>query len=122
MDRGFHGELLKFGIDIGETSVSKYMVRRRKPPSQSWKTFLENYLKSIVSVDFFTAQTIRFQIFYVFLALAHDRRESCMWRSLLIRRRNGQPSNSGRLFHRALPRNICFATGTGSSAASSWNS
>lgn len=47
-----YGELLKLGIEIGETSVSKYMVRRRKPPSQTWRTFLENHLKSMVSVDF----------------------------------------------------------------------
>ena len=69
-----HGELLKLGIDIGETSVSKYMVRCRKPPSQTWRTFLANHLKSLVSVDFFTVPTIRFQILYVFLVLAHDRR------------------------------------------------
>ena len=69
-----HGELLKLGIEIGETSVSKYMVRRRKPPSQTWRTFLENHVKSMVSVDFFAVPTIRFQILYVFLVLAHDRR------------------------------------------------
>ena len=50
-----HGELLKLGIHVGETSVSKYMVRRRKPPSQTWRTFLENHLKTLVSVDFFSA-------------------------------------------------------------------
>jgi putative transposase len=50
------------------------MVRRRKPPSQTWRTFLDNHLKTIVSVDFFTVPTIRFQILYVFLVLAHDRR------------------------------------------------
>jgi putative transposase len=69
-----HGELLKLGIDIGETSVSKYMIRWRRPPSQTWKTFLENHVKSMVSVDFFTVPTIRFQILYVFLVLAHDGR------------------------------------------------
>src|SRR4051794_596413 len=69
-----HGELLKLGIDSGETSVSKYMVRRRRPPSQTWKTFLANHVKSMVSVDFFTVPTIRFQVLYVFLVLAHDRR------------------------------------------------
>src|SRR3982751_2262233 len=69
-----HGELLKLGIDVGETSVSKYMIRRRRPPSQTWRTFLENHIKSMVSVDFFTVPTIRFQILYVFLVLAHDRR------------------------------------------------
>jgi transposase InsO family protein len=69
-----HGELLKLGIDVGETSVSKYMVRGRKPPSQTWRSFLENHVQSMVSVDFFTVPTIRFQILYVFLVLAHDRR------------------------------------------------
>jgi hypothetical protein len=69
-----HGELLKLGIDIGESSVSKYMVRCRKPPSQTWRTFLENHAKQLVSVDFFTVPTIRFQILYVFLVLVHDRR------------------------------------------------
>jgi putative transposase len=69
-----HGELLKLGIDVGETSVGKYMVRGRKPPSQTWRTFLENHVKSMVSVDFFTVPTVRFQVLYVFLVLAHDRR------------------------------------------------
>jgi transposase InsO family protein len=69
-----HGELLKLGIDIGETSVSKYMIRRRNPPSQTWRTFLDNHVKTLVSVDFFTVPTIRFQVLYVFLVLAHDRR------------------------------------------------
>jgi putative transposase len=69
-----HGELLKLGIDIGESSVSKYMVRCRKPPSQTWRTFLENHAKQLVSIDFFTVPTIRFQVLYVFLVLAHDRR------------------------------------------------
>src|SRR5437764_2509055 len=69
-----HGELLKLGINIGETSVSKYMVRRRRPPSQTWKTFLANHVNSMVSIDFFTVPTIRSQVLYVFLVLAHDRR------------------------------------------------
>jgi len=69
-----HGELLKLGIDIGESSVSKYMVRCSKPPSQTWRTFLENHLTQLVSIDFFTVPTIRFHVLYVFLVLAHDRR------------------------------------------------
>jgi len=69
-----HGELLKLGIDVGETSVSKCMLRHRRPPLQTWRTFLENHVKSLVSVDFFTVPTIRFQILYAFLVLAHDRR------------------------------------------------
>src|SRR5439155_294524 len=50
------------------------MVRCRKPPSQTWRTFLENHAKQLVSIDFFTVPTIRFQVLYVFLVLAHDRR------------------------------------------------
>jgi len=50
-----HGELLKLGMNIGETSVSKYLDRHRKPPSQTWRTFLENHVKHLVSVDFFSA-------------------------------------------------------------------
>jgi putative transposase len=49
-----HGELLKLGIDIAESSVSKYRVRCPKPPSQTWRTFLENHVQQLVSIDFFT--------------------------------------------------------------------
>ena len=51
-----HGELLKLGVDIGETSMGKYIVRTRNPPSQNWRTFLENHVKTMVSVDFFTVR------------------------------------------------------------------
>jgi putative transposase len=56
------------------STVSKYIVRCRKPPSQTWRTFLENHAQQLVSIDFFTVPTIRFQVLYVFLVLAHDRR------------------------------------------------
>src|SRR5258707_3827093 len=69
-----HGELIKLGIDLSQATVAKYMVRHPKPPSQNWRTFLENHVKQLVSIDFFTVPTIRFQILYVFLVLAHDRR------------------------------------------------
>jgi putative transposase len=72
--RRIHGELLKPSVDVGETSVGKCMVRTRKPPSQTWRTFLNNHVKSLVSVDFFTVPTVHFQVLYVFLVLAHDRR------------------------------------------------
>src|ERR1017187_9198416 len=84
-----HGELLKLGIDIGETSVGKYIARSRKLPSQNWRTFLENHVKTMVSVDFFTVPTIRFQVLYVFLVLAHDRRRIVHLTSPPIRRRSG---------------------------------
>ena len=56
-----HGELQKLGIEISQAAVSKYMVRRRKPPSQNWRTFLENHAKDIVSVDFFADPTATFR-------------------------------------------------------------
>jgi putative transposase len=69
-----HGELLKLGIEIAESTVSKYLVRGRRPPSQTWRTFLQNHISGMVSVDFFTVPTVRFQVLYVFLVLAHERR------------------------------------------------
>ncbi|MGA8309221.1 MAG: integrase core domain-containing protein [Terriglobales bacterium] len=69
-----HGELLKLGIHVGESSVSKYMLRSGRPPSQTWRTSLENHATQLVSIDFFTVPTVRFQVLYVFLVLAHDRR------------------------------------------------
>jgi transposase InsO family protein len=69
-----HGERLQLGIKITELTVAKYMVRHRKPPSPTWRTFLPYHVNGMVSVDFFTVSTIRFQILYVFLVLAHDRR------------------------------------------------
>jgi putative transposase len=70
-----HGELLKLGIDIGERSVSRFMpVKPRKPPSQTWRAFLDNHVGSLASIDFFTVPTATFRVLYVFFVLAHDRR------------------------------------------------
>jgi transposase InsO family protein len=54
--------------------VAKYMVRRSKPPSQHWRTFLDNHLTQLASVDFFTVPTVTFRLLYVFIVLRHDRR------------------------------------------------
>src|SRR5258708_12436983 len=69
-----HGELLKLGIQVSEATVAKYMVRQRKPPSQTWRTFLENHSKELVSTDFFVVPTATFRLLFVFLVLPHDRR------------------------------------------------
>jgi len=69
-----HGELLKLGFDVCEATVSRYMPRRRKPPSQTWRTFLSNHVGDLVSVDFFVVPTATFRILYVFVVLAHERR------------------------------------------------
>ena len=69
-----HSELLKLGVRISQASVAKYMVRNPKPPSQTWRTFLTNHVSQLVSVDFFTVHTVWFEILFVFIVLAHDRR------------------------------------------------
>ena len=69
-----HGELLKLGIDVGQTSVAKYMARRRRPPSQGWRTFLRNHADGIASIDLFVVPTISFRLLYGLLVLRHDRR------------------------------------------------
>src|SRR6187455_1288081 len=69
-----HGELLKLGIDVGQTSVAKYMARRRRPPSQGWRTFLRNDLDGVASIDLFVVPTISFRLLYGLLVLRHDRR------------------------------------------------
>jgi hypothetical protein len=72
-----HGELLKLGIDVGQTSVAKYMVKRREPPSQGWKTFLRNHADGIAAMDMFVVPTISFRLLYGLLIMEHGRR---VWR------------------------------------------
>ncbi len=69
-----HGELLKLGIDVSEATVSKYMIKRHEPPSQTWRTFLENHAKEIIALDFFTVPTVTFRILFVLIILSYDRR------------------------------------------------
>ena len=70
-----HGELLKLGIDVSETTVSKYLVSDRKPPSQTWRTFPENHARDIIATDFFTVPTATFRVLFVLVVLGHDRRQ-----------------------------------------------
>jgi hypothetical protein len=74
-----HGELLKLGIDVGQTSVAKYMARHRRPPSQGWKTFLRNHADGIASLDLFVVPTLSFRVLYGLLILGHGRRQ-ILWR------------------------------------------
>ncbi len=69
-----HGELRKLGIEVSQATVSKYMVHHLKPPSQSWRTFLKNHARDIVSVDFFTVPTASFRVLFVFLIMSNNRR------------------------------------------------
>jgi hypothetical protein len=70
-----HGELLKLGIDIGQTSVAKYMVKRRGSPSQGWKTFLHNHADDIAAMDLFVVPTISFRLLYGLLIMGRGRRQ-----------------------------------------------
>jgi putative transposase len=70
-----HGELLKLGINISERTVSRWMPRRTKPPSQTWRAFLDNHIDDLVSMDFFTVPTATFRVLFVLIILAHDRRK-----------------------------------------------
>jgi putative transposase len=67
-------ELALLGHLVSEATVRKYRVRTRKPPSQTWRTFLDNHVKDIVAVDFFTVPTATFRILFAFLVMRHDRR------------------------------------------------
>jgi putative transposase len=69
-----HGELLKLGFEISERTVSRLMPKRRKQPSQTWKTFLSNHVGQLVSIDFFTVPTVQLRVLFVFIVLAHERR------------------------------------------------
>jgi len=68
------GELAKVGIHVAKATVEKYMIRPNKPPSPSWRAFLDNHVKDLVSVDFFVVPTVTFRVLFVFFVLVHARR------------------------------------------------
>jgi hypothetical protein len=70
-----HGELLKLGIAVAQSTVSVYMVPRRDRPLQTWKTFLRNHMEGIASIDLFVVPTIAFQQLFALLVLGHKRRQ-----------------------------------------------
>src|ERR1700690_1622150 len=70
-----HGELLKLGFEVAQSSVAKYMVKQHRPPSQGWRTFLRNHAPSIAAMDMFVAPTIRFDLLYAFIIVRLDRRD-----------------------------------------------
>jgi transposase InsO family protein len=70
-----HGELLKLGYEVAQSTVSKYMARGGKPPSQSWKTFLRNHAEAIAAIDMCIVPTLSFERLFAFLVLGHGRRQ-----------------------------------------------
>jgi len=69
-----HGELPKLGIEIAQATVAKYLGRRDRPPSPTWRSFLRNHVSQLASIDFFTVPTATFRVLFVFVVLSHDRR------------------------------------------------
>jgi transposase InsO family protein len=70
-----HGELLKLGFEVAQSSVAKYMVKRRAPPSQGWRTFLRNHAPDVAAMDLFVVPTIGFDLLYAFVIVRLDRRD-----------------------------------------------
>jgi transposase InsO family protein len=70
-----HGELQKLGVKVSERTISRILATIKRPPSQTWKTFLNNHISEIVATDFFTVPTIGLRVLFVFLVFAHDRRK-----------------------------------------------
>jgi hypothetical protein len=70
-----HGELLKLGVELAQSSVAKYMVKRRGPPGQRWRTFLRNHAQDIAAMDLFVVPTIGFDLLYAFVVVRLDRRD-----------------------------------------------
>ena len=70
-----HGELLKLGVAVAQSTVSKYMARERRPPGQRWSTFLRNHADGIASIDLFVVPTITFKLLFGFIVLRHARRQ-----------------------------------------------
>ena len=70
-----HGELLKLGFEVAQSSVAKYMVKRLGPPSQGWRTFLRNHAPDIAAMDLFVVPTIGFDLLYAFVIVRLGRRD-----------------------------------------------
>jgi hypothetical protein len=91
-----HGELLKLGFEVAQPSVAKYMVKRRAPPNQGWRTFLRNHAQDIAAMDLFVVLTIGFNRLYAYIIVRLDRRE-LVWISVTTPR-NGLRARSQRHF------------------------
>jgi hypothetical protein len=113
-----HGELLKLGLDVSQRSVARLMPRCPKPPSQTWRTFLQNHLADLVSVDFFVVPTATFRVLYVFVVLLHRRRQVVHFNVTIPRPPPGPRSNLSKLSPMTRRRAISSAIATAFTAAS----
>ena len=84
-----HGELLKLGFEVAQSSVAKYMVKRPGRPGQGWLTFLRNHAPDIAAMDLFVVPTTGFDLLYAFVVVRLDRRDLVWINVKGIRRQNG---------------------------------
>jgi|SRR5450830_444435 hypothetical protein len=84
-----HGEILMLGFEVAQSTVSKYIARPSKPPSQSWKIFLQNHAEAIAAIDMYVVPTLTFDLLFAFLDLGHG------WRQLLWFEVTRYPTASG---------------------------
>ena len=70
-----HGELLMLGFDVAQSTISKYMARGGRPPSQSWKTFLRNHAEANAAIDMCVVRTVSFELLFAFIVIGHGRRQ-----------------------------------------------
>jgi hypothetical protein len=68
------GQLRKLGLEVAKSTVEKYRVRPRKPPSPTWKTFLNNHVKDLLALDFFVVLMVTYKVLFVLVIMAHERR------------------------------------------------
>ena len=73
-------ELAMLGIEVAKSTVEKYQPKRAGPPSPTWRTFLDQHVRDLVSIDFFIVPTATFRVLFVFIVLAHDRRRRSLQR------------------------------------------
>jgi hypothetical protein len=89
-----HGELLKLGFEVAQSSVAKYMIKRCGPPSQGWHTFLRNHAPDIAAMDLFVVPTIGFDLLYAFISVRLDRRD-LVWINVTANPTARTPANRG---------------------------
>jgi putative transposase len=121
-----HGELLQWGFDISESTVSRYLAQGTSPPdsSQRWLTFLKNHREAIAAMDFFTVPPATFRVRYCFFVIAHGRRKILHSTSPSIPPVPGSCRNCERPSQRIVPPSIWSSTATASSMERSrryWN-
>jgi hypothetical protein len=111
-----HGELLKLGIDIAQSTTAKYMIRRRGPPylpAPNWRAFLRNHTAHIAAVDLFVVPTIGFKLLYALVILRLERRRLVWTNVTQIQPRSGSPDRSPKHFHGMTRRATSSVTATG---------